>query len=348
MKVAFLIPKLIYCGPINVILGIIDNIKMLDDGVDFTIICVHSHVDNLLLDKLRDENLSSVCFLSDFNTREKFIDSLSNFDVIHSHGFHPDRLLSKLNVNSKKISTSHCMFFKDYPKEYGFLKGMLSAFLHFLYYKYGNFNYIVGCSKSVSNYIFFKIQKKSIISINNGVNQSIFKPIEITVKQERKKELGLGSYERIFIFSGRLIRRKRVPELIKYFIQNANPSDFLIILGDGDELDICIDETKGYINILFMGHVENPEYYYQISDFVISNSSAEGYPMSILEAVSCGCFALLSNIEPHLEFFESHPNISKLLNDFNFNDNTICNNHCSLSKLSSLVMAKNYLDIYKE
>lgn len=344
MNIALLIPSLIYCGPINVVLGIVKNITNIDEFTKFTIVCIENHVDKSLVKSIENENLAEIVFLSEIKLElEQFF---SKFDVVHSHGFYPDKLLASLRISIKKISTIHCMFYKDYPKEYGFLKGYLGAFIHMRNLKKGNFDHIICCSKSVADYVFLNTKLKNLFFINNGVDQSLFFPLDPVSKNKRLNEVGFHNYKRIFVYSGRLIRRKRVPELINFFVNNANSDDLLIVLGEGEEFDDCKKIAKN--NIIFLGHVNNPEYYYQISDFIISNSSAEGYPMSILEAASCGCFAILSNIKPHVEFVENNPDISELLNNFNFNDVVEINSNYSFSELSSLSMAKKYLDFYKK
>lgn len=343
MNIALLIPSLIYCGPINVVLGIVKNINGIDKDVKFTIVCIENHVDKSLVKSIENANLAEIVFLSDVKLDFELF--FKNFDVVHSHGFYPDRLLAKLKIPIKKISTVHCMFYKDYPKEYGWLKGYAGAFIHMDNLRRGGFDHIICCSKSVADYVFLNTKLKNIVFINNGVDQSLFMPLDSMIKNNRLSQLGFQNYKRIFTYSGRLIRRKRVPELIELFLKNAKYDDLLIILGEGEEFDDCKKIAKD--NVFFLGHVNNPEYYYQVSDFIISNSSAEGYPMSILEAVSCGCFAVLSNIKPHVEFVENNPGISELLDNFNFNDVVEFNLNYSFSELSSLLMAEKYLDFYK-
>ncbi|HHB1599825.1 TPA: glycosyltransferase, partial [Acinetobacter baumannii] len=163
-------------------------------------------------------------------------------------------------------------------------------------------------------------------------------------RMELRKGLNFDVYKRIYIYAGRLIRRKRVPELIDLFLIKAQHDDLLIILGDGEELDKC-KERAAQGNIKLIGNVDNPEFYYQISDFVISNSSAEGYPMSIIEAVSCGCFAFLSDIEPHREFVSNNPQVSCLLDVW---DECKVLSEESVEHLSARVMALSYLNVYEQ
>lgn len=337
MNVGVLIPRLVSCGPINVALSIIKSLNSCEK-INFTIILVHSsNNDNILCDFLRLDMGVSVLILDEKDKLKSLSDICKKLDVVHSHGFYPDKLLSKINI--KKITTVHSMFYKDYVNEYGYLKGFIASFLHFRFLKKGDFNYIVGCSKSVSSYIHKFIFKDNIEFINNGVDQNIFHKVNFSIKMERRKKLKIDGYSRVFLYSGRIIRRKRVPELIDIFKKNFSDNDVLLILGDGEELNEC--KRKGDGNIIFLGSVKNPEYYYQCSDFIISNSSAEGYPMSIIEAVSCGCLAILSDISPHREFIKNNSSVACLIDNICF-----MNEKFDYKALSSEAMSLKYYNLY--
>ena len=339
MKICFIVPALTNCGPVNLVFNLCKSLFYLKH--DVSVISLRQINDEVLLKKFTSVCTLGVIFLK--NNSKDIEGYLNDFDIIHSHGFYPDKLLSNLNTTAKKISTVHCMFYQDYVKEYGFLKGLIGSFLHFKYLKNGNFSVIVGCSKSVKQYIENRINILNVMYVNNGVDQNIFKPLSLKEKLERRKELEINGYKKIFIYSGRLIRRKRVPELIDIFKEQYNKDSLLIVLGDGEEMQDCKNKIVDD-NVMFMGEVNNPSYYYQISDFVISNSSAEGYPMSIIEAVSCGCKALLSDIPPHNEFIVNNPNLAFLINDYPNLDVAEDND---IKKLSSEIMTMCYLDFYK-
>ncbi len=340
-KICFLVPEIQNCGPVNVVFSIIENLDL--DKVDVMLIAVRKTNYSTSIFKLC--NLG-VFYLDDYKSNLNGLKELTkDIDVVHSHGYFPDKLVSSLDMEIKKISTIHCMFFKDYPKEYGFVKGYLGAFLHLYYLNKGNFNYIVGCSDSVSKYYKGMVSSDVIvITIHNGVDQDRFCKISLSEKNKLKQMNGFKD-KNIFIYSGRLIRRKKVPELIEFFKKYAIENSILLILGDGPELGQC--QTIANDNVIFLGHVDSPEYYYQFSDFVLSNSSAEGYPMSIIEAVSCGCYALLSEIPPHVEFIENNPHCASLISQIslkNFDSLKFDNN--VIANLSARYMAKQYLAMY--
>ncbi|QOW51071.1 glycosyltransferase family 4 protein [Acinetobacter sp. YH12138] len=342
MNIGFVVPEFYNCGPVNVVLSLSKYLKK--NNHQIKLICLRdSNLDENFL--LQHKKIFSLGFFV-LNKSDDYINIFSDLDVVHSHGYYPDFFVKNLMFKGKKITTIHCMFFKDYMAQYGLIKGFLGSIAHFFCLYNSNFDHIVGCSKSIDNYIKRFLFRKSITYINNGVDHEVFYPLSKGRKKIIKKNMGFSLDSRIFVYSGKLIKRKRVPELIEFFNKTSLSNDILLILGDGDEMDLCKKKSIKNKNI-FLGSVDNPQNYYQISDFVISNSSAEGYPMSIIEAVSCGCYAILSEIEPHLEFIENNNNRSCLIGRFEFNSN-ILNSDLQFNSLSAQYMAEKYIKIYKD
>ena len=98
----------------------------------------------------------------------------------------------------------------------------------------------------------------------------------------------------IYINVSRLVKLKGHYELILAFAKffKSNPNSKLLILGDGPEkerlkeLILRKDLSK---SVLLLGQVLNPYPYYNISDFYICSSHYEGFGLTLLEAMSCGC-----------------------------------------------------------
>ncbi|GIJ97807.1 glycosyl transferase [Capnocytophaga stomatis] len=337
-KIGFLVPEIINCGPVNVVFSLIQNLDL--------------NKFNIMLIAVRKSNsdyvniINSKCKLGVFYLDNHLLQDLAKeLDIIHSNGYYPDKMVAKLkNNNIKKLTTIHCQFFKDYLQEYGKIKGFFGALLHFFYLNTGNFNYYVGCSQSVKEYLnlyLLKRNKNKALSINNGVNQNIFYSLSQNDKATQRELLGFSKGSKIFIYAGRLIRRKRVPELIKFFNEKATENSILLILGIGDELEKC--QAAATEKIIFLGHKKNPEKYYQIADYVLSMSNSEGYPMSILEAVSCGCYAFLSDIPSHREFISQNPEVSDFIENLSFIESKNKNNS---PNLSAKKMASQYSNLY--
>ncbi|CEN53978.1 glycosyltransferase [Capnocytophaga canis] len=342
-KIGFLVPEIINCGPVNMVFNIIQCI----DCEMFSVMLISVRKTKTNSDYVN--NIRSKCKLGVFDLEIFSLqDLVLNLDVIHSHGYYPDKIVAGLKNDSvKKITTIHCQFFKDYLQEYGKIKGFFGALLHFYYLNTGKFDYHVGCSQSVKEYLdsyLLKRNKKKVLSINNGVDQNIFFPLNQREKTARRKKLGFCEKDKIFIYAGRLIRRKRVPELITFFNEKAIENSILLILGTGNELAEC--EAIATKKMIFLGYQENPQKYYQISDFVLSMSSAEGYPMSILEAVSCGCYAFLSDIPSHQEFINLNPYKADVIDNLTEDKLCVKNNNNNNHNLSAQKMTEQYVKLY--
>lgn len=342
MKIFILVPEIKQCGPLNVVRD------MLTTGIlkkhDIFLIEIRPSGDSDYKNHLK-QFVNQIISLNGNN-----FESLKNYNqlikeikphICHSHGFFPDIFNALGSNKTQKITTIHNVIYDDYYKFYG-LKGLIYAIFHYfiLYFFIG---IIVGCSETIASHlkkVFFGT--KNIYSIPNGINLTKFYPIEYEARQTERIKKGYANFKYIYVYSGGLVRRKRVPELIEIFNTELDENSLLIIIGDGNELDLVKDKIKSS-NVKYIGRVDNPDYYYQISDYVISNSSSEGYPLAILEAVACGCYAYLSRIPSHKEIFLNLNGAIKFidqLDDSNFSN-------VDFELISSETMAKMYNEIYK-
>lgn len=342
MRIAIIVTEVCNCGPVNLVLNIVKGFNNLNlKEITITLISLRKPSNLNFVTNIENELGVSVIHL---DSKDK-INILKKFDILHSHSLKADMLVSNLS-NTKIISTLHCMLFKDYIDEYGFLKGIMGAFLHSLVLRFGKFSNIICCSDSVKKYSSLFLSSKKILTINNCVDTNFFKRISIQDREERKNNLSLSG-KKIFLFCGRFIKRKNVPELIKYFLNLNVENSVLILLGNGPEFDFCKNKFN-FSNIIFLGNVDNPIYFYQISDYILSFSKAEGYPMSILEAVACGCYAILSDIEPHNEFLNKNPGVGCIINNSIFVNINFPRNIVVSDQISCETMANHYLSVYRE
>lgn len=362
MNIVFFVPRIENCGPINVVLNIIKELCSYP-SISISIISLRSVNNSSVEDyslKFKETGIENIIYLDKHPTLFKKLLYLNKIvkkaDVIHSHGFFPDFYTALITKNILKISTAHCIFLRDYQFTYGRFRGSLFALLHHMVYLNPSFNNLIGCSDNVADYIkkLSLFNRKKVSSIQNGVNSNSFfklgNKVKLINRQKLLIELEIPQHIRsnIYIYSGGLTRRKRVPELIEWFLNLRNNSNILLILGDGKERERCEQAAKNANNILFLGFVNETSNWYQIADYIVSNSSLEGFPMSILEGMSCGCKALLSDIPAHREVIKYFPNLAMPLSkDFSrFND--FKPNEIELSHLTSSRMAKQYLSIYNK
>ena len=217
-------------------------------------------------------------------------------NIIHSQGIRSDLLsLFVDNYCHNRVITLRNFALEDYKDLYGII-GVLMAKLHWFIARRNN--NVVACSEKLSE----RLDKQGIksIGISNGIDVTKFKP---NVDNYRK----FNFVRPLFIVSGHLINRKNNLCLVeffnKYFDSNKGT---LFFIGNGEEKEY-LENLANKTNIQFLGRVTNPVFYLQQADVIISASKSEGLPNSILEGLSCGLPALLSNITSHLEIKEKMP-----------------------------------------
>jgi glycosyltransferase involved in cell wall biosynthesis len=104
----------------------------------------------------------------------------------------------------------------------------------------------------------------------------------------------------------RLERIKNLTTTIKAFGTDHVSSSKLIVVGDGSlKADLLAEIHEMGLDqyVQITGWVDREEVYKILSnaDLFISASRGEGLPISVLEAMACGCPVVLSDISPHRE-----------------------------------------------
>ncbi|EIY7830979.1 MULTISPECIES: glycosyltransferase family 4 protein [Vibrio] len=290
MSVAFFIPRYKNTGPVNVVNSIISSKYFVDNEI--YIFSFESE------EGVREVTISGKnCVIYSFNKFKPFRNLLKinkllkkfNIKVVHSHGFYPDfySCVSKLFLfPAKFITTVHNYPFKDYSQEYGEVSGSLLAYFHLIFIR--KLDLVVGCSQSVSNYL----DKHSVnsVAVSNGVHLNL--PSKVSPKPSKLKLVSIG----------RVIKRKKPQSFCDYSLTKCDLIDSFTWIGDGDLLPSLMEK---YSNVDFTGHIENVSDAINNFDVMVSNSSAEGYPLAVLEFLSHGKPVILSNIEPHVEIKNS-------------------------------------------
>lgn len=223
----------------------------------------------------------------------RFIETLRP-DLIHTQGVRADSIMASLGVKQPWVMTARNFPLDDYPSKFGRLKGSLMAHKHLAAIK--RCKYLVCCSKT----ILAKLRKwndKGTV-IQNGVKL----PKVAGKKPLLDKEL----VKPIFISVGGLIPRKNMDSLIRSFNKaDKEKRGTLLILGDGPDREklqkLCLENTY------LIGNVNNVVDYLDIADYFISTSLSEGLPNTVLEALSIGLPAILSDIDSHNELASEFP-----------------------------------------
>lgn len=136
-------------------------------------------------------------------------------------------------------------------------------------------------------------EQMRIFETRNGVNTTIFSPVDFERRRELRWKLGLPVDRPIVLFTGRLVPVKRLEDLIAVWGEiwsslSVNP--VLIICGDGPLRANLEDQVRisGLQDVWFMGNISPVYEYYQAADVFVLPSSVEGNSNSMLEAMACG------------------------------------------------------------
>lgn len=268
-------------------------------------------------------------------------------DVINLHGFRSYILGSGIPYT---VATLHNTIWDDFSQTYSFLQAKLMTYFEVKALK--RLSRVVACSESCAREVNAKYQLNADF-IRNGVDQSVYYPLTREQKQKRKEEM-FGSAKAVMIFTGGCSARKRTKNLINVFqIQKLYKKYDLHILGKGDQFEEC--QKLAVKDVYLDGYVNNVVRHLQVADIYISLSSTEGFPMSVLEALSCGLGVILSDIPSHREIYSLFPDRVKIIGESsslieilqNFhipNDNDL---KC-LNAISSKTMCRNYLKIFHD
>ena len=150
------------------------------------------------------------------------------------------------------------------------------------------------------------INQSKIFVNYNAVDTKYFSSNFEPIKRE---ELNIPIEAVVLISVSRLEPEKQVFQIINSLAKVDNPKFYLLILGNGRELEKLKAQAKDLKlekNILFLGQVKDIRPYTSISDIFITASKIEGLPNSLLEAQCCGIPVIASNITAHQEIIKDN------------------------------------------
>ncbi len=250
------------------------------------------------------------CFIALIPPMWKF---RNEYDFVHNFnsGFAFNRVsIFIAKILGKKVITETSLVGDDDPLSLGRFPVWKDYFkpkyLRYLFYKMAD-RYV---SKSeVITGIFEKseIPMDKVVQIPYSVDTDIFRPLEYNEKRNLRKRLGVWEEGEIILFVGGINIRKGVHLLVDAFItvEKEFPGVKLLIVGPTYKYDQkYISDIKekiiaaGLDNkiLLTEKNVSNVNEYMQCSDIFVLPSKQEGFPISIIEAMSCGLAVVGSDI----------------------------------------------------
>ncbi|CQR70556.1 Putative teichuronic acid biosynthesis glycosyltransferase TuaC [Sporomusa ovata DSM 2662] len=178
---------------------------------------------------------------------------------------------------------------------------------------------VIAISNEIRNELEYNgFAKQSIYNIPNGVDTAIYHPVCSETKSSLRSKLRLPIDKRIFVYTGKLTRRKGIDTLLATWCKttHAKTAGMLVMIGSGqgqqDNMEACIQESvKKYCledSVLTLGNVDNVADYLQAADIFVFPSRREGLPNSLLEAMACGLLCVASDIGGNRDLIVSGKN----------------------------------------
>lgn len=364
MKILYIVSTLKKVGPTSQLLNIVSNLSEDFCPVILTLSAesADSRYSDFIASGIEIVSLNLSRLSGFFWAKRKIEEVIKDIkpDVIHSQGIRGDWLASCFSSRVPCVCTVRNFPQLDYAMTYGRVAGLIMARLHISFLK--KVNKVVGVSDSVSNNL-LALNVSRVVTIRNGVCTNRFKRISDNDKVILRQKHGFPVNSLIFITTGNICSRKNISRMIEQFkLTFGRDLNFiLLIVGDGIMRADCEALSSGFDNILFIGDVVDVESYLNISDIYVSTSLAEGFPNSVLEALSCGLPVILSDIEPHVELLGLNYDVGSIfslddegdLGNIYLKYSKECIKHYSEAaiklideELSALAMAKQYQKIY--
>jgi glycosyltransferase involved in cell wall biosynthesis len=147
----------------------------------------------------------------------------------------------------------------------------------------------------------FNLKRSKIVHIPN-----FYDSFEIRELSEELKSAPLARVYRqrpVFVVSGRLAPEKGIQQMIVVFskLKISHPDAVLLIIGDGPllkelldiatHLGLTCEMSENFISdpdVLFLGNQPNVFKFFKGASAYLMNSSSEGFPNSLVEAMICG------------------------------------------------------------
>lgn len=235
------------------------------------------------------------------------------YDYVHNFnsGFAFNRVAIFIaKILGKKVITETSLIGDDDPVSLGRFNSWKDyfkpKFIRFKFYKMAD-RYVSKSEVITEIFKESEIPMEKVVQIPYSVDTEKFYPLQNGVKHELRAKLGLPEKGIIILFVGGINSRKGVHFLLDSFIllEKKYPDLKLIIAGPTYKYDQdYISEIKNKIasnklgNKIFLTeeNVSNVEEFMQSSDIFVLPSKKEGFPISIIEAMSCGLAVIASDI----------------------------------------------------
>lgn len=156
------------------------------------------------------------------------------------------------------------------------------------------------------------LEPRRLLWMPNPVDTDAFAPCGGGRKQEMRARLGIPAQAAVVVFTGRLAPEKELFSLLGAFqaVVRRMPDALLILLGDGPSR-ASLEERAGQLglsaSVRFAGNqpASGIPNWLQAGDLFTLVSSNEGFPCSLVEAMSAGLASVVSDIPANAQLIDS-------------------------------------------
>ena len=167
---------------------------------------------------------------------------------------------------------------------------------------------MIACSKTLQRQTEADIKGLKVTAIQNGVDLEEYPAMD---KAALRRQYGYPEDALIFISTGSMTLRKRIPETVEAFIRADIPNSRLLMVGNGPYLEEYNERYAQNKAVTFLGRRRDIKELLNIADVFVSSSESEGLPLAVLEAVSTQNYLYLSDIPQHEEILDEFDDAGK-------------------------------------
>jgi glycosyltransferase involved in cell wall biosynthesis len=292
MRIAFILPSLARRGPILVVKDIVSQINNKAD------------IDVYYFDDITEIKFDCPTYKINISDQIDF----DRYDIIHSHGYRPDKYLwkNRKKINGKTVSTLHADIRLDLRYNYNIAVSWIYRWIWLFFIR--SHDKVVVLTKCIMNdYYSHYISREKLTYIYNGISlNEIKKSLFIDIDENDKKLLNVIKENKFKIIGANAILTERKGLHYIISVLPIIPDYVFFIVGDGKEKEklLKLAVRLGVANrCYFLGFKNNAISYLQYYDIYVMPSISEGFGLALLEAAFTRKSCLCSNIDVFREIF---------------------------------------------
>lgn len=201
-------------------------------------------------------------------------------DVVISNGVQPDFFNSLSSSKWIKISISHNNPFENYPDQYGLIQGLGMAIFQILTMR--RMDKVITLNPRIKKIHSFFLGKGKVELILNGIS-------EVGNNSDKAEQAFFGTV-------GTVNKGKNQVEILR--AKTQLPEASLILWGEGPE-KLRLESEFISNKIYWKSFEKDKDIIFSSFKVLVSMSKTEGFPLSVVEAVSAGKPLILSDIPAH-------------------------------------------------